>query len=283
MSYPKFDKIRIDVDSEGIAVVSLVNPKMRNAITRELSAEMNRLLDQVRSDRAIRVVIVTGEGDDSFCAGLNVNDFRELKDRNWELYRPGESMLDWWRKLHELPQPTIAAVNGYCVGGGFCVLDSCDLALASERAIFSLSEINFGSIPGGGAMRSVLETMPPKAAMYLILSGKPIDADEACRSGLVNRVVAHEQLREEALALARDLAAHPWQTLEWCKRTAYGLRGIADRGLAIEYETAMAHFQDQALPPDGASVDERLQAFARKEYKPGLEAYDAEAALPEDE
>ena len=132
-------------------------------------------------------------------------------------------------------------------------------------------------------MRAVLETMPPKAAMYLILSGKPIDADEACRRGLVNRVVAHEQLREEALALARDLAAHPWQTLEWCKRTAYGLRGIADRGLAIEYETAMAHFQDQARPPHGASVDERLQAFARKEYKPGLEAYDAEAALPEDE
>jgi trans-feruloyl-CoA hydratase/vanillin synthase len=283
MSYPKFDKIRLDVDSDGIAVVTLANPEMRNAITRELSAEMNRLLDQVRSDRAIRVVVVTGMGEKSFCAGMSLKDFRELEDRNWELYRPGESMLDWWRKLHELPQPTIAAVNGFCVGGGFCVLNSCDLALASERAIFSLSEINFGSIPGGGAMRAVLETMPPKAAMYLILSGKPIDAEEACRNGLVNRVVAHEQLREEALELARVLAAHPWQTLEWCKRTAYGLKAIPDRELAIQFETAMAHFQDQARPPHGASKAERLEAFARKQYKPGLEAYDAKAGSSQDE
>ena len=132
-------------------------------------------------------------------------------------------------------------------------------------------------------MRAVLETMPPKAAMYLILTGKPIDAEEACRNGLVNRVVAHSELREEALALAGTLAVHPWQTLEWCKRTAHGLKAIPDRGLAIEYETAMAHFQNQARPPHGASVAERLEAFARKKYKPGLQAYDAKAVDPVDE
>jgi len=283
MSYPSFENIRIDVDADGIAVVTLANAEMRNAITPELSAEMNRLLDQVRSDRRIRVVIVTGDGEESFCAGMSLVHFLELRDRNWELYRPGESMLDWWRKLHELPQPTLAAVNGYCIGGGFCVLNACDLALASERAIFSLSEINFGSIPGGGAMRAALDMMPPKAAMYLILSGKPIDAQEACRNGLVNRVVEHGQLREEALELARALAMHTWQTLEWCKRTAHGIRAIADRELAIEYETAMAHFQDQARPPHGASKTERLEAFSRKKYKPGLEAYDAGAEESGDE
>jgi hypothetical protein len=131
------------------------------------------------------------------------------------------------------PQPTIAAVNGWCVGGGFCVLHACDLVLAADHAVFSLSEINFGSIPGGGAMRAAL--------------------------------------REEAGALARGLARHSWQILEWCKRTAHGLRGIADRTLAIEYETAMSHFVASTRPP--VEVDERLGAFRDKRYKPGVEAY----------
>jgi trans-feruloyl-CoA hydratase/vanillin synthase len=269
-----WETLRLERRNNGVAVLTLANPGMRNAITPQLSAEMNQLLDVLRDDRALRVLIVTGEGDESFCAGMSLKHFLEYRDRNWELYQPGRSMLDWWRKLHELPQPTLAAVNGYCIGGGFCVLNACDLALASERASFCLSEINFGSIPGGGAMRAALEMMPLKAAMYLILSGRSIGAHEACQQGLVNRVVPHERLREEALELADLLALHPWQTLEWCKRTAYGLRAIADRQLAIEYETAMAHFQDDARPPRGASKTERLQAFADKKYKPGLEPYD---------
>lgn len=277
MGYPRFENVGIEVDERGIAIVTLENARMRNAITPQLSAEMNRLLEQLRADRDVRVVVVTGEGEESFCAGMSLKHFLELRERNWELYRPGESMIDWWRRLHELPQPTIAAVNGFCVGGGFCVLNSCDLALASDRAVFSLSEINFGSIPGGGAMRAALDMMPLKAAMYLILSGRPIDAQQACREGLVNRVVPHAELRKEALDLAATLARHPWQTLEWCKRTAYGLKAIADRSLGVEYETAMAHFQEQARPPHGASVTERLEAFKHKRYKPGLEAYDPEA------
>jgi trans-feruloyl-CoA hydratase/vanillin synthase len=214
---------------------------------------------------------LTGEGEESFCAGTSLRDFLELRPHPWKLYTPGESMLDWWRALRELPQATIAAVNGWCVGGGFCVLHACDLALAADHATFSLSEINFGSIPGGGAMRAALELMPQKAAMHLILTGQPIGADEACRHGLVNRVVPRAALRAEALELARALARHPWQILEWCKRTAAGLRGMADRQLAIEYETAMAHFVADARPP--VEVDERLRAFRAKRYRPGTEAY----------
>lgn len=263
--------VRLERDEGGVATLVLANAGMRNAITRELSARMNRVLEEVAGDRSIRALIVTGEGDESFCAGMSLEDFLELRPTVWKLYTPGESMLDWWRKLRELPQPTIAAVNGWCVGGGFCVLHACDLALAADHAVFSLSEINFGSIPGGGAMRAALELMPQKAAMHLILTGQPIGAEEACRHGLVNRVVPRAALREEAGALARGLARHSWQILEWCKRTAHGLRGIADRTLAIEYETAMAHFVASARPP--VEVDERLGAFRDKRYKPGVEAY----------
>jgi trans-feruloyl-CoA hydratase/vanillin synthase len=265
------DLVRLEPGEGGVATLVLANASMRNAITRELSAQMNRVLERVAGDRGIRALVVTGEGGESFCAGMSLKDFLELRPEPWRLYRPGESMIDWWRKLRELPQPTIAAVNGWCVGGGFCVLHACDLALAADHATFSLSEISFGSIPGGGAMRAALELMPQKAAMFLILTGQPIGAEEACRQGLVNRVVPRAALRSEALALAESLARHPWQILEWCKRTAHGLRGIADRTLAIEYETAMAHFVADARPP--VEVDTRLRAFRDKRYKPGIEAY----------
>ena len=274
MSYGNWNKVTVEVDDDGIAVVTLNNPEMRNAITPQLSKDMNQVLDKIRGDRAVRVVVVTGAGDKSFCAGMSLKHFIEYREKGWELYTPGESMIDWWRKLWELPQPTIAAINGFCIGGGFCVLNSCDLAIASEDAVFSLSEINFGSIPGGGAMRSAIDMMSIKNAMYLILTGKPIDAQEALRTGLVNKVVPKADVMGEAMDLARLLATHPWQTLEWCKRTAYGMKEIPGRNLAIQYETAMASFQNRALPPKESSPQEGLQAFIDKKYKPGLETYD---------
>ncbi|MCH8191857.1 MAG: enoyl-CoA hydratase/isomerase family protein [Chloroflexi bacterium] len=274
MAIGPYEKVAVDVDDQGIAVVMLNNPENRNCITPQLSKDMNQALDAIQRDRSVRVVILTGAGDESFCAGMSLKHFIEYKDKGWELYTPGESMMDWWAKLRTIPQPTIAAVNGYCIGGGFCALDSCDMAVASERAIFSLSEINFGSIPGGGAMRAALDMMPMKNAMHLIMTGRPIDAQEAWRTGLVNKVVPHERLMDEAMELARTLVPHPWQALEWCKRTAYGSKAIPDRFLGIEYETAMSIFMTRARPPRGGDAQEGLQAFVDKKYKPGIESYD---------
>ncbi|HYC23054.1 MAG TPA: enoyl-CoA hydratase-related protein [Candidatus Bathyarchaeia archaeon] len=269
-----FEQVEVEIDAQGIALVRLNNPAMRNAITPQLSKEMNQVLDQIHHDESVRVVVVTGAGEESFCAGMSLKHFIEYRSKVWELYSRGASMLDWWAKLRALPQPTIAAVNGYCVGGGFCVLDSCDLAIASERASFALSEVNFGSIPGGGAMRAALDMTSIKNAMYLILTGKPIDAQEAWRMGLVNKVVPHDRVLSEALELAQLLATHPWQTLEFCKKAAYGSKEIPSRALGIEYETAMSHFQMHARPPRAANAQEGLEAFVEKKYKPGVETYD---------
>ena len=257
MAIGPYEKVAVDVDDQGIAVVTLNNPENRNCITPQLSKDMNQALDAIQRDRSVRVVILTGAGDESFCAGMSLKHFIEYKDKGWELYTPGESMMDWWAKLRTIPQPTIAAVNGYCIGG-----------------VFSLSEINFGSIPGGGAMRAALDMMSMKNAMHLIMTGRPIDAQEAWRTGLVNKVVPHERLMDEAMELARTLVPHPWQALEWCKRTAYGSKAISDRFLGIEYETAMSIFMTRARPPRGGGAQEGLQAFVDKKYKPGIESYD---------
>lgn len=269
-----FEKVIVDVDRDGIAVVTLNNPDMRNCITPQLSKDMNKALDQLHGDRSVRVVIVTGAGNQSFCAGMSLKHFIEYRTHSWDLYNPGESMMDWWGKIRRLPQPAIAAVNGFCIGGGFCVLDSCDLAIASDKAVFSLSEINFGSIPGGGAMRAALDMMSIKNAMWLIMTGKPIDAQEAWRTGLVNKVVPHNRVLEEAKDLARLLATHPWQALEFCKRAGYGSKEIAGRFLGIEYETAMSIFQNHSRQPRGGGPQAGLQAFVDKKYKPGLQTYD---------
>ena len=274
MAKQTYEKVLVDVDKQGIATVTLNDPEHRNCITPTLSKEMNKVLDGIAPDRSIRVVVVRGAGEQSFCAGMSLKHFIEYRTHGWDLYNPGESMMDWWGKLRRLPQPVIGAINGYCIGGGFCVLDSCDLAIASDRAIFSLSEINFGSLPGGGAMRAALDPMPIKPAMWLILTGKPIDAQEACRTGLVNKVVPHKQLMAEVQDLAENLVTHPWQALEFCKRAAYGSKSIPDRFLGIEYETALSHWVSHVRPPKGGSSQEGLEAFVAKRYKPGLQTYD---------
>lgn len=278
--HDSLDQVRVDVDPDGIALVTLDNPAKRNAITPEMSRSMNVVLDRLAGDRAVRVVVVTGAGDAAFSAGMSLPHFRTSRDRPWELYTPGESMMDWWAKLRALPQPTIAAVNGVCVGGGMCIVEACDLAVASELATFGLSEVNFGSVPGGGALRAVLETMPLKRAMHLVLTGQPIDAFAACDAGLVNDVVAPDDVVPAARRLAAVLAKHPWQALEFCKKAAYGSREIPNRRLAIEYETAMAHFQQQARPPRDAGAQEAFAAFAEKRFKPGLEPYDPTGKKP---
>jgi len=116
--------------------------------------------------------------------------------------------------------------------------------------------------------------MSLKNAMWLIMTGKPIDAQEAWRTGLVNKVVPHHRVLAEAKEVAQLLATHPWQALEFCKRASYGSKAIADRFLGIEYETAMSIFQSHSRPPRGGTPQEGLQAFVEKRYKPGVETYD---------
>ena len=212
----------IDVTvNEGICTIVINRPERLNA----MDAEHYRLLSQawcrVRDDNAIRVAIVTGAGDRSFSTGADIKSFLTGPpgfDEMWLTQR--DQLLN--RGL-EVWKPVIAAVNGYCLGGGMTLMLATDIRVASENATFSLAEVKRGVIPGNGGTQRVLRELPHAIAMEMLLTGDAIDAATAARWGLVNRVVPRERLMETTLDYARRIAANAPLAVQAAKELA--LRG----------------------------------------------------------
>ena len=152
------------------------------------------------------------------------------------------------------------------------LISMCDMAIASEEAQIGLSEINWGGPPGGGATRSAIEWLLPKAANYLLFSGKPIDGRQMERIGFVNQTVPHDRLMEETMELARLTATHSSVALKWLKRQILGSRKIHDYEVAIEYESMIS---GRMRSYDGYTGNQDgWKGFIDKEYRPGLETKD---------
>ena len=264
MSYAE---ISYEVDS-GVAVIRLDRAEKKNALTPTMNGELLDAISRVETDSAIRGLLFTGSGD-SFSAGLDLDkSFIETMEQadSTNFRRVMDPILAWYRKLYELPIATLAAVNGHCYGGGVVPVSLCDVALASDRAQFCLSEINFAHFPAGGTTWAMSHFLLPKHYFYLCLSGDRIDADEAARMGLVTRVTAHEQLETEAQELIARLAAkHPnaYRTAKtMCRMTS-----SMQLWEAIELE--MAHIHENYFLTEGEMVKVALEQFARKDLRPG--------------
>lgn len=268
MSY-QYETILVERREASLRLI-LNRPHERNSTTMALLNEMREALGAVAGDDEVRVVIVTGAGE-SFCAGMSLKEFQERKDSPAKMAELRAVMFDCMEALRFLNKPTIAAVNGWCLGGGLNILTACDLAIASEKAKFGLPEINWGGFPAGGAMRSILRPVPVKHAFYLILTGATIDGNEAARIGLVNQAVQHEDLESAVGNLARKLSGLDPLALAWAKKVAQGSLDIPEFNKAVEYEN------DQVVAFRQLATQERLaprwKAFIDKKYKPGLETY----------
>ena len=179
-----------------IAWVTLNRPEKRNCMSPALNDEMVEVLDALELDDRCGVLVLTGAGD-SFSAGMDLREFFRATDGmpfNKQM-RVRRSAANWqWRQLMNFPKPTIAMVNGWCFGGAFTPLVSCDIAIAADEATFGLSEINWGIIPGGVVTRAVVGSMNVRNAMYHILTGIPFDGKKAAEMGLVNEAVPKAQL-----------------------------------------------------------------------------------------
>ncbi len=184
-----------------IAIIRLNRPKALNALSHELMGELVEALNEFDRDDKVRVIILTGS-DRAFAAGA---DIKEMADENTVSIMLKDQFATWDRVRHT-KKPIIAAVAGYCLGGGCELAMTCDIIIAAESAQFGQPEISIGVIPGAGGTQRLTRAVGKYKAMEMILTGRPITAGEAFNAGLVNKVVANEVLLDEAKALAQDIA-----------------------------------------------------------------------------
>ncbi len=206
-----------------VLVVTLNRPEARNAVNGELTRLLGEALERAEADPEVRVVVVTGAGDRTFCAGA---DLKALS-RGESLNPPGTEQWGFAGFVrHQVGVPVIAAVNGTALGGGTELVLASDLAVAAESAKFGLPEVRRGLMAAAGGLLRLPEQLPRKVAMHAILTGEPIDAETALRWGLVNEVVPDGRVLDAALDLAEVVAANAPLSVQASKRVA--LRSTGD-------------------------------------------------------
>jgi enoyl-CoA hydratase len=187
---------------ESIAVVRLNRPEQLNALSSELMRELVGALENLDADEAVRCIVLAGD-ERAFAAGADISELRDTP--TIELYFGAR--LDLWDAIRSVRTPLIAAVSGYCLGGGCELAMACDLIVASESAQFGQPETGLGVMPGAGGTQLLARSIGKAKTMDVVLSGRFLDADEAERAGLVARVVPPESWLDEAKTVALEIAS----------------------------------------------------------------------------
>lgn len=260
-------------EDDGIVRITLNRPEKRNAMNPLMHVEASDLLQKLRDSTTARVIVLTGAGD-AFCAGMDLKEyFTDLTDKA-EIERITRLALEWrGRGLRELPQPTIALVNGYCVGGGIANVAACDLAFAAAEAEFCVSEINFRFFPAGPVTKVLADRASSRDALFYSLTGKTFDAQVALRMGLVNEVVPRADLERYGLEIARAIAAKDPVAVRLTKQTHYQSKHMS-WDAAMDYATAKTA-QLMEMQKGGVGRNEGIGDFLGKRYKPGLEGHES--------
>jgi len=217
---------------DNVAVLKISRPKFLNALNSETLREIEMVLDEIHKDREIYVLVITGEGNKAFVAGA---DIKEMS--NMSVFEAREfSILGnrVFRKIEALEIPTVAAVNGYALGGGCELSLCCDIRIASENAKFGQPEVTLGITPGFGGTQRLARIIGTSKAKELIYTGRMIDAKEAEKIGLVNKVVAQENLMDEVMALANSISKNAPLAVRMCKVAI-------NRGIDVDIETGIQY------------------------------------------
>jgi feruloyl-CoA hydratase/lyase len=254
---------------EGVTVITLNRPEKKNAMSPQLHADMADVLEQLRYDAETKVVVITGAGD-SFCAGMDLKEvFHALKNEPAKYDRVIRLATEWrGRTLRYFPKPTIAMVNGFCFGGAFSIVESCDLAIAADDAIFGLSEINFKGFPGGAVSKSLANLFRPRDALLYGLTGRKFDGREAARIGFVNFSVPLAELAAETMSIALEIARKDPAALTATKdgyRFSLEMTWEASMNYTLAKEVELSNRQRVGWK------DEGVGDFVQGKFKPGLE------------
>ena len=272
----RWSTIKVEFE-DGIAWVTLNRPEKRNCMNPTLNDEMTEALDLLCYDDRCEVLVLTGAGE-SFSAGMDLKEYFRETDKGSPMLRRKvrrQAGIWQWRELRMFPKPTIAMVNGWCFGGAFTPVISCDLAIAAHEAKFGLSEINWGIIPAGIVTRTVAEVMNHRAAMYYIMTGEAFGGEIAERTGLVNESVPLENLKDRTRELCKVLQSKNPTVLRQAK-IAFKYAQNMDWDTSESYLGAMAEQATFNDPEKGR--DKGLKQFLDdKTIKPGLQSYDRTA------
>jgi enoyl-CoA hydratase/carnithine racemase len=241
-----------------IAILTLNRPQAMNSFDLELMAEHRKRLEQFEQDKELRVLVYTGEGR-AFSTGIDIKKAPDFLHWNAE-----DRHRTWVTPCSmEISKPTIAAVNGYAFGGGCELALGCDIRIASEKAVFGLPEVLLGALPGGGGTQTLPRLIGLGDALLLMLTGEPIDAAEALRLRLVQKVVPEDELLDQALRIADAICRGGRNAVPMIKE-------VATKGLQLPLSEALwleqVYFQrnrEEAID----EIEERLRAFQERSKK----------------
>ena len=245
------------LEKKGLYAVATINrPKALNALNSEVLSDLDELVRTVSADADIRALVITGSGEKAFVAGADIGEMSTLTPAEGEAF--GKHGNDVFRKLETLPIPTIAAVNGFALGGGCELSMSCDIRLCADTAVFGQPEAGLGITPGFGGTQRLARLVSPGMAKQLIYTAKNIKADEAYRIGLVNAVYPLDELLPAAEKMAETIAKNAPIAVRACKKAINeGLEAKMDDAVVVEEKLFGSCFQT-------ADQIEGMSAFLEK-------------------
>lgn len=242
--------------SEGIALITINNPQALNALTGMMFQSLEQILLSLESDDAVRVVLLTGAGEKAFVAGGDIRFLDSLDVEGARAFALQAQAL--YARIENFPKPVIAVINGYALGGGCELAMACDLRIAAESARLGQPEVKLGIIPGFAGTQRLARLVGKGRAKELVFTGEMIDAREAMRIGLVNRVVPAERLMEEARAVAAKMLDKSASAIRIAKEAI-------DNGLEMDFARGSRYEAELfALCFATADAREGLKAFVEK-------------------
>ena len=236
-----------------IATVTLNNPDKLNALSFAMWMRLGEIIRELEADDGVRCIVLRGAGEQAFAAGADISEFEKVRTNARVAKDYGNKIEGTMRAVKECRHPTVAMIHGVCVGGGLEIASQCDLRICGASSRFGIPINKLGLVVGYGEMRALIELVGRAIALDILLEGRVFGADEAKQKGLVNRVVADDQVGAEALATAARIAAGAPLVARWHKKFA---RRLAD-----------------PRPLSEAERDEGYACFDTEDYRIGFNAF----------
>jgi len=266
----EYSCVKLEKDEDGIAWVTFNRPEKRNAMNPTLHYEMEDIITGLETDDDAKVIVIAGD-ETSWSAGMDLKEFfRETDNNPKSRYQSMWAHRNWAQYLKLSAKPTIAMVRGYCFGGAFTPLAACDIVITAEDATYGLSEVNWGILPGGNVSKVFCDMVSYRNALFYAMTGRTFDGIKAVEMGVANFAVPADRLRDETVALARELMEKGPAVLAHIKQAIKAVRDM-DMEQAYEYLAAkqMALRRSDPEQTRKRGMDEFLD---RKTYRPGLGA-----------